>query len=459
MIEGRMKSNVQKGEFWVPKSPKYKVSGELDYEDDSNITLTLFSVIDNSVSESDFFNFKIINIPLIIGYLDNGEGVTLYSVQVSSITFGGPYKLSIRVLLFTGKKFIEKEEDLVFKKVSFSYDHLHKYLGACKRDINFGENNLSHTVSYSSSKDKFNLTNDLTCEISYNYKFSIDFDGNAKFTPETSLFLNSSQETGINEWLHIIEFNIGAFFSILIGKYFCPIEIILYFEYENKRHPFSLKCRYFERKEEFNINKRLAFNRMKPGINSYLSEFYHFYEKYPLVINNYFSLYRIHDNKVFTEYHYLTAIYALESFSRYINEMHYFYHKGTFESKFHKPLKKIINEHFNEEEDKEYKERLLTAIKFTNDRSLRSIIRQILRENEEVIKGIFDFEIQKLANSIVDTRNWLTHFTKEIEPKVAKDFELYDLYKKVRAIFEVCLFKKLGLPDNVIIETIKKTYY
>ena len=74
------------------------------------------------------------------------------------------------------------------------------------------------------------------------------------------------------------------------------------------------------------------------------------------------------------------------------------------------------------------------------------------------IEKIFSDNIRAHIDKIVDTRNWYTHFTKELEPLAAKGYELVNLYKIIRVLFEVCLFKQLKMPEELIIQTIKNTY-
>lgn len=52
---------------------------------------------------------------------------------------------------------------------------------------------------------------------------------------------------------------------------------------------------------------------------------------------------------------------------------------------------------------------------------------------------------KKLIRSIVDTRNYLTHYSEELEPKSAKGVELWDICLKMEVIFQLCLLRDMGL--------------
>lgn len=144
-------------------------------------------------------------------------------------------------------------------------------------------------------------------------------------------------------------------------------------------------------------------------------------------------------------------MYSIESYSRYINQDHYFFSLDEFNRIYYSPLTTYIQGTLSSETNSDYILRLKNAIKYSNELSLRALLKQLLNENKDIVNQIFSDKIGVLTSKIVDTRNWYTHFTKELEPLAAKGYELYELYVKVRVLFEVCLFKQLQMPDALIV--------
>ncbi len=445
----------QKGNFWLPNSPDHKVKGEFELVYETLGILTLYDVIDASIKPDVYFNeyYERMQHPLIIGLLDNNECVALLQSSFYSITFKVKYEYSINVTIFTSPFLINSENDLKFKKISFSFDNLPQYLGSCdvKKSSDLPR---SVSVKYTNITDSFNLSNELFCKINYTFNCSFSYLPVTQITPITIIDLELSSEQDIFQWLKLIDNNISSFFSIIVGKYLCPIMIKAQIEYESQCYKFPVYYRYFNNHSNMFYNKRLCLQKMIPELKEYMYKFYDFSQKYPLIINNYMILYKF---EAVLEYQFLLAVYAVETFSRYFNQNHYYFPEDEFQKKVVKPLNNFIDNKMREG-NQNYVERLKTAIKYSNEISLRSIIKQLFDENKDILSQIINEDLRTLNAKIVDTRNWYTHFSKELETKAAKGYELYQLLIRVRILFEICLFRNLKMSDEHIISTIKSTY-
>lgn len=448
----------QIGKFWLPDSPKHKVYGEFELIEESLGRLLLFDIIDTSVSKDEYFNkyFQHMQHPLIIGKLKDGTGIALLQSSFRSISSKDYYEYNIDITVFTGSKKIKSVEDLVFNNISFSFDHLHQYLGTCIREREYQQDLKSIIVKYTPSKVTFKICDSLEC--SFNYVYDYSFSSSLSTTQISSVTLiefKSISSISIQDWLKIIDKNIGAFLSIVVGKYLCPTRIEVNTKFKHKPYGFEVFYRYFNKHSELLHNKRNSLNNMMPGLKNYLAAFYNFATQYPLIIDNYLTLYKF---DAILEYKFLSAVYSVESFSRYINPKHYFFSPEEFKSIYYKPLTKYIKSNLSDPTNNDYIRRLTNSIKYSNELSLRELLKQIFDENKDIIEKIFSDNMCDLIDKIVDTRNWYTHFTKELEPLAAKGSELVKLYNIVKVLFEVCLFKQLKMPDELIVQTIKNTY-
>lgn len=57
---------------------------------------------------------------------------------------------------------------------------------------------------------------------------------------------------------------------------------------------------------------------------------------------------------------------------------------------------------------------------------------------------------KEFINKIINTRNYLTHYDRQLEQYAVSDEELYKLCLKIEAIFNLCFLKQIGFIDEEI---------
>jgi len=67
-------------------------------------------------------------------------------------------------------------------------------------------------------------------------------------------------------------------------------------------------------------------------------------------------------------------------------------------------------------------------------------------------------ERSKLLRKIVDTRNYLTHYSEELKPKSAEGNELWLLCQKMEVIFQLHFLKVLGFSNEEIKNVVENCY-
>ncbi len=450
-----MKGDLFKGKFWLPDSKEHEVAGELEAVSDVEYRLTLFGTINGAKTIHEYFSnpYQSMQHDLIIGFLAKQECVAIIGTSFQGLTLNERYTYHIDVVLFTQDVVIESKEELVFNSVYFSFPDLHKYIGTCKIDKKIDMNHFSMAMDL--ERDTYTIPRKYTLGVNYGYAVSTSTWDTTELTPITSFFLKLLHKLSIGKVLELIDRNFSSIFSIIIGIYQCPIDLSADFMIGGDVKRFRIYYRYFNKTANFKANKQLCLRNMKDQLEILLTGFTQFTDQYPRVVENYFVLYRYSHT---LEHAYLNAIYSLETFSRYVLQHHYYYDKAEFESKYKTPLMAHIEKEYREVSNEAFLIGLKNAIKYSNEMSLRAIVRSILNGHSRLIDQLFEYEVSKFTNKIVLTRNWYTHYNPEDENHAAKDYELHILLNKVRILFEVCLFKHIGMPDDTIITTLKSTY-
>ncbi len=119
------------------------------------------------------------------------------------------------------------------------------------------------------------------------------------------------------------------------------------------------------------------------------------------------------------------------------------YHRRTSNEKLmDEAVFKELTENLIKQCPEENKEWLSGRLKYGNEVNLRRRIKLIIEPFKEFIGT--NKEREKLINTIVDTRNYLTHYDNSLESKAASDKDLFSLCRKMEAIFQIHLLQVLG---------------
>ena len=167
------------------------------------------------------------------------------------------------------------------------------------------------------------------------------------------------------------------------------------------------------------------------------------------VFDLYFS--NIYTPKMYEEIRFLNVAQAIESYHRRMETTK----KFDIDPKEHEErLIKIICF-----APIEYKDWLLAKLKYSNEVSLSQRLKEMLTHHEKIAEIFIGNkkEQKKFIRSVVDTRNFLTHFDKKSEAKGVKGFGLSILIEKIKIIIKTCLLEEIGM-NNSEIEAILKRY-
>lgn len=104
----------------------------------------------------------------------------------------------------------------------------------------------------------------------------------------------------------------------------------------------------------------------------------------------------------------------------------------------------------------EHRKWLWERLEYGYELSLRQRIQKIIEPFNEFIGN--DNQRGKLIGSIVDTRNYLTHYDESLKSKVASGDKLFRLYCKMEAIFQLRILQELGFTQIEMKSILDESY-
>lgn len=202
-------------------------------------------------------------------------------------------------------------------------------------------------------------------------------------------------------------------------------------------------------KEISKTDMLFTFKDVKTDFKEYLNNWFEIINEIKPVFNLYFSM--IYNDNIFLEQLFLSSVKALEIYHRKIYGGKYLTGK-----KYKKLYNKLINS-IPKNTQKSLKDKLKTSLKYGNEYSLRKRLKIIYNEHKSIINNFLINKNYFIAK-VVDTRNYLTHYDKKLENKIAKGKNLAIITRKIKLILEICFLKEIGVEDRKIKSILTQKY-
>lgn len=432
-----------KGRWKLPNNDEC-FDGTLSFDPDFGVNLEVFGTFNKGL-----FNRE--SKEIIIGETTSGN-ITLVDnwYKTRKTTSNGVVITQYKPgFVFIGQHF-EEIERIAFCNVSFRLFNLFPWLN--KNGLKFKDlHNEDFSLIYNKPGDiEFSLNDKCNGKITFQSLIHQKEPFN-RFEMEEHAIINLeyTEPLAYKEILKDIHHFVG-FLTLCCFEQSYPIEIAFkddrYFEeFNGKQIPLRIECIYqytaFSNKhkvrykhehlvpfegieEEFsNIikNWHLSFIELEPVLNLMLSSFKNKY---------FFSVDKFMDN-----------IRALESFHRKKHS-----NCRIPQKEYQEKVDNIINSVNLDKKDIEW---LSIKLKYGNEPSLNKRLKELLQENQnEYIKTQIS-NIPKFCISIVDTRNYYTHYDNSDKNKnVLVGAEFYVASQKIMALLYSCILKYIEIPES-----------
>jgi hypothetical protein len=436
--------NEIKGYWCLPENPKSSIAGVLYTSDDGTHFLDLYGNFEGSP-----FLVKNNKYPIINGISSKGVQYTLVEsfIYHQNMHIPGFSEVTILVNIVFENLSVTKKEDLLFKRMSASFDCMDDWVMI---------NGFHYTDDHkSAAKIQYTLPEPIKYNVNDEFTLTINFTASTPSLPivlkemgikQTVEVIIESSENNLEWYLKKIQafkyllmlFTNSKALRIYLQARHSKIEsinpITIYFKDETKLQsrrqllPVDFLCTYPQIKERF-----------QDILNKWFSEFNKLESSYVLFFET------IYENSISLENRYLNLVYSIENYHRNNNA----YGSEYMDKKaYEKTIYPSITAAIPNDIDTDMKESLRAKIKWGFEYSLRRRIKEIFLTHGKFM-ATFIKDSDTLQKEIVDTRNYYTHYDEKTK-FVKENSDLYQLCEKMKVIFIIAFLFDLGFkPDEI----------
>ena len=454
------------GYWWLPDDPETKLCGTLTFDPETG----------GKLSTPGFFeDITQMNQPpeyiWIHGRSKSGKEYTLQKClkTASSINFSGINSAEYDITtILEGGLFSEKEEIEFYSfRIYFSNlgDWLHQIILYCHQTFETDTNKHRYSIEY--NPEQFpSYTIEGLGQIEFRYNHEINPQPSHvihNFTATTDFFVEFTPEkpATLEEILNVYSYQFCNFLSFALQKPSHPQRIIGYisslaFQIKEKTYPIPIEVfqdltyhvKDTKRVQPFEL--LFSYRDIAPRFSEYYANWIQFSYRCKPSLDLFFSLkYR---ESLFLEDSFQKVIQAIEVFHRRSP----LYPEEFCSPEDYEPIWATFYGVIPDSISDDFRESIITKIKYFNQYSLQRRIKDLLRtfQNEygEIIKEIFGNR-SEWAKKVADRRD---HFTHHENDKTLEHQELYLWTIQGKLLLNIVIMREIGFEKDLIIEMIKK---
>ena len=441
------------GKWWLPENPEKKIYGKLNYDSREGSTLSLDGAFNERFDAEGFYG-------IILGD-SYGKKITLErcsrtNFQMRQHRNGKPYLTSefIVSVFYVGCHF-PKKEDIKFIQLSVSYSQLGEWLG--ERLFRFDEKKnekglRQHILTLTMPHLKEIVLDRFKICIGYGFSRGGGVWGKPEFKANVGISVEASDEMHIREFYPIM-YHIRNFLSLATGNRISMLDI----HGRNRNIEQYETIQMFFRRSEGISDEPLFSPPFFPFHYESTSEHPESYFKNWFdIIDNFEPTYDLYFGTIYNPYLYpthsfLSLAQALESYlSRTLDN------SILPDELFKEELLPKFLSMISEIPEADYQQQLEPKARFDiNRKSFRTKLKELLEEYGDLF--FFIDKKEEFVGKVVDTRNYYTHYSPDLEERAVEVTDLPFLSQNLRYILIVILLRKIGFVDSLI-ERILRRY-
>ena len=459
----RIKNEIKRsGYFWLPSASEKKIPGTLTISDGGKIELEVIGLFDETAGGQ---NSKINDsgeFERIVGNIEKHGLITLDGCfrKRQLISSGGISKSLLHVSKALLRIAYDDKEPLLFNTLQFSVEGIDEWVGlsGIKVEHETIQEKVSATIQYSPLEEvSLNLNNGMKLLITFSWTLpGFPHITEAKITQKTYFTLVSQQERPLEDFISIAH-KLTTFLCFAIDKTVCinPITatsnitcrdintgesepappILLYYA----SMPYTKEV-----PQIYQYHMLFRYQEIKENAEQIINNWLQAYDKIEPALNLYFGV--TTGGLLYLDAKILALAQGLESYHRRTSDETRM-PNSDFES-----LRQTLKAQCPDEHRKWLSEKL----KYGNELSLGQRLQKIIAPLKEFMGD--KSQRAKLIRSIVDTRNYLTHYDESLKSRGASGDKLIHLYLKMEAIFQLRILQELGFTQTEIKSVLDKSY-
>lgn len=439
--------HIKSGYFWLPSQPENKIPGTLKIYDGGKIELEIIGNFNN-----DLTSFRdILTLQRIVGHIEKEGYVTLdaCSYKEKSLSFGGISKSLLYIDKVLSGAHYEENEELTFSTFQFSVEGLDEWLSICGIKVDHDFSNQTASINYEVPPEiSFMLNNGLKLSFTFSWTLpGYPIFTEARITQKAYIKLSSEELRPLTDFTSTA-YKITNFLCFALDETVSIRDVSVTSSElqteisKGEYRPVSIKIFY----------RSLPFSETSPKINwhSMLFRFPQIKDNVAEIFNNWLNAYELIEpsfNLYFaskTGVHkylngkFLSLVQGLETYHRRTSD------ETMMEEKEYEALvSSILQTCPSDKQDW-----LSGRLKHGNEINLSARLKKVVEPFKEHIGS--SRSRSKMIRSIVDTRNYFTHYDKSLKNDAANGHDLWVLCMKMEAIFQLHFLKELGFTDEQI---------
>jgi hypothetical protein len=343
----------------------------------------------------------------------------------------------------------EKDEAVKFNTVSFSVEGLNEWLGISGIAVSYGDDYRTATISYTPQDEiVYNLSNGFKLHIYFGYTLpGFPNTTEANITQQAYFKLSSEDAkelpdfiTTLHQITYLLCFAVDA--TVTISDVSATSNEIVTEVWGGKKRPAPIKLYYpslpfSEEIPKIDIHRMLfLYGQVRKNADVIINNWLDAYSTIRPALGLYFSA--VTGTHKYLDGKFLALAQGLET-----------YHRRTSSEtlmdrgKFRKLVATILCL-----APKESRKWLRGRLFHGNEINLGQRIKRIIEPYKTYLGN--SKERNKIIRGIVNTRNYLTHYSEELEAESAKGVDLWVLCQKMEAIFQLHLLQQIGFTESEI---------
>jgi hypothetical protein len=437
---------IKTGYFWLPATAEARLPGTLKISESGEAELEIIGVFGGTTGM--FKNDT--NIGRINGVVDGEGPVTLDGCFYRNRHFSS-YGISRSAIhidrVFIGVHYDDREE-IKFSSFKFSLEGFDEWLSVSGIKTKYGRKFRSASIKFSSPKE---IRIKLTCDVDllFTFEWTIPVGGDiaeAKITQKSLVKLKSRKLLALDDFI-LLAFRLNNFFCFAMDETVTFTSIIgtsykLKRKIQNKQFEIPIKIFYpslpFSKTlPDVGLHEMLfRYGQVADNLEKILDKWMQAYERIEPALNLYFAS-KSGAHK-YLEGRFLSLAQGIETFHRRTSK------ETTMpENEFKSVVATLLG--VCPQTRKEWLESLLG---YANEVSLRKRLKRMM----DPFKPYYGAarERESLIGNIVNTRNYLVHYDKNLEKKALSGGELWGICMKIEGLFQLHLLRAIGFTGDVI---------